>query len=54
VVVASVALWVWEDRRGQEFIGKLNEKSGIKQQLSTLDIELNDGTQLKLKDLRNK
>jgi hypothetical protein len=33
---------------------KLSEKSGIKQLLASLDVELNDGTQLKLKDLRNK
>ena len=54
VVVGAAALWLWEDRRGQEFMEKLSEKSGIKQLLGTLDVELNDGTQLKLKDLRNK
>eukprot|EP00283_Hemiselmis_rufescens_P008056 CAMPEP_0173421642 /NCGR_PEP_ID=MMETSP1357-20121228/2680_1 /TAXON_ID=77926 /ORGANISM="Hemiselmis rufescens, Strain PCC563" /LENGTH=308 /DNA_ID=CAMNT_0014384583 /DNA_START=241 /DNA_END=1167 /DNA_ORIENTATION=- len=52
VVAAGVGLWIWEDKRGQANMEVLKENSGIKNKLSSLEVEMADGTVSTLQQLQ--
>ncbi len=54
VVAVSTALWIWEDRRGQGLLDKITERSGVRQQLASLPVELSDGETSDLRGLRGR
>ena len=54
VVAVSVALWIWEDKRGKGLLDKITERSGARQQLAALPVELSDGETSDLRGLRDR
>jgi hypothetical protein len=54
VVAVSTALWIWEDRRGQGLLDKITERSGVRQQLASLPVELSNGEASDLRGLRGR
>ncbi|EKX53802.1 hypothetical protein GUITHDRAFT_160931, partial [Guillardia theta CCMP2712] len=53
VVVTSAALWIWEDGKGKETLKLLQDKSGMREKLANLNLELADGTLKTMRDMRD-
>ena len=54
VIAASEGLWIWEEKRGKGLLDKITERSGVRQQLAALPVELFDGEKSDLRGLRDR